>query len=61
MSRIGGDTGRPMLARPDVSSLHAERQAIYESVATLTVDTDRRLPEDVTLDILARLSGGSCS
>jgi shikimate kinase len=61
MSRVGGDTGRPMLARPDVSSLHAERQAIYESVATLTVDTDRRLPEDVTLDILARLSGGSCS
>jgi shikimate kinase len=55
--RVGGDTGRPMLARPDVSSLYAQRQAVYESVATLTIDTDARSPEDIALDILRRTAG----
>ena len=36
-----------MLARPDVSSVYAERQIVYESAATLIVDTDARSPEDV--------------
>jgi shikimate kinase len=57
IARVGGDKGRPMLARPDVSSLYAERQAVYESVATVTVDTDGRLPEEIVLDVLARLDG----
>jgi shikimate kinase len=52
--RVGGDTGRPMLARPDVSSLYAEREPIYASVATIVIDTDARPPEDITLDILHR-------
>ena len=55
--RVGGDTGRPMLARPDVEALHAQRQAGYESVATVTVDTDGRLPEEIALDLLASLDG----
>ena len=55
MSRVSGDTGRPMLARPDLSSLYAERQAIYESIATLRVDTDGRIPEEIVLEVLARL------
>ena len=55
--RVGGDEGRPMLARPDVEALHAERQAVYASVATVTVDADGRLPEEIALDILARLDG----
>jgi shikimate kinase len=55
MSRVGGDKGRPMLARPDVPALYARRQALYASVATRTVDTDRRLPEEIVLDVLAVL------
>jgi shikimate kinase len=52
MSRIGGDKGRPMLARPDVTEVYERRQAVYASVATLTVDTDGRAPEDIALAIL---------
>ncbi|HWG03024.1 MAG TPA: shikimate kinase [Trebonia sp.] len=55
LARVGGDTGRPMLARPDVPAVYAARQAVYASVATLTVDTDGRAPEDVVAEILARL------
>jgi shikimate kinase len=55
LTRVGGDTGRPMLARPDVEALHAERQVVYASVATVTVDTDGRLPEEIVLDLLASL------
>ena len=57
LARVGGDEGRPMLARPGVQALHAERQAVYASVATLTVDTDGRLPDEIALDLLAALGG----
>ena len=57
MSRVGGDRGRPMLARPDVPGLYARRQALYAAVATVTVDTDQRLPEEIVLDVLAGLDG----
>ena len=53
LARVGGDTGRPMLARPGVAALHAERQALYASVATVTVDTGGRLPDEIVLDLLA--------
>ena len=56
LARVGGDGGRPMLARPDVSDVYAARQAGYASVATLTVDTDGRTPEDVVAEVLARMS-----
>jgi shikimate kinase len=55
LARVGADTGRPMLARPDVEALHAERQAVYASVATVAVDTDGRLPDEIVPDLLARL------
>ena len=55
LTRVGGDTGRPMLARADVQALHAERQAIYASVATVTVDTDGRTPDEIVLELLASL------
>ncbi len=55
MSRVGGDSGRPMLARPDVPALYAERRSLYASVATLTVDTDARPPEEIALAVLAAL------
>ena len=55
MSRVGGDRGRPLLARPDVAELHRDRDPLYASVATLTIDVDGRSPDDLALDILARL------
>jgi shikimate kinase len=55
MSRVGGDQGRPMLARPDVRELYTERQALYASVATLTVGTDGRTPDEIALAALAAL------
>ncbi|MGH3171065.1 MAG: shikimate kinase [Trebonia sp.] len=56
LARVGGDEGRPMLARPDVADVYATRQAAYSSVATLPVDTGGRLPEDIAGDILTRLT-----
>ena len=55
LARVGGDQGRPMLARPDVQVLHAEREAIYASVATVTVDTDGHSPEDIALEVQGAL------
>ncbi len=55
MRRVGGDGGRPMLARPDVERLFAERDPRYREAATLTVSTDRRVPEEIALDILAHV------
>jgi len=57
MSRVGGDKGRPMLARPNVQSVYEDRQALYASVATITVDTDARLPDEIVLDVLTALDG----
>ena len=56
LARVGGDSGRPMLARPDIAEVFRDRQEIYSSVATLTVDTDGRAPEAAASDILARLA-----
>ena len=55
MRRVGGDQGRPMLARGDVARLHEDRDPLYARAATLTVDADGRSPEEIALDILARL------
>ena len=54
LRRVGGDDGRPVLARPDLAALYQHRLAVYAGVATLTVPTDGRRPEAVTEDILAR-------
>jgi shikimate kinase len=54
--RVGGDGGRPMLARPGIADIYAGRQAAYETVATLAVDVDGRSPEDIAAVILARFS-----
>ena len=56
LARVGGDSGRPMLARPDVTEVYAARQEIYSAVATLTVDTDGRSPTEAASDILARVN-----
>ena len=55
LNRVGGDGGRPMLARRDIADVFAGRQAAYSAVATLTADVDGRSPEDISADILSRL------
>jgi shikimate kinase len=55
MRRVGGDRGRPMLARPGVERLLAERDPGYAAVATRIVETGHRGPEEIALDVLARL------
>jgi shikimate kinase len=55
MRRVGGDEGRPLLARPDLPGLYQRRLPVYAAVATLTVPTEGRRPEDISDDILAHL------
>ena len=57
LRRVGGDGGRPVLARPDLPAVYERRLKAYARVATLTVPTDDRRPETVSKDILARLAG----
>ena len=54
LRRVGGDRGRPLLARPDLAAVYQRRLGVYAGVATLTVRTDGRRPEAVAEDILAR-------
>jgi shikimate kinase len=56
MARVGGDPGRPLLARPDLAATYRRRLPIYAGIATLTVATDGRRPETIAADILARLA-----
>ncbi len=54
LQRVGGDGGRPMLARPDLPAVYERRLTAYAEVAALTVATDDRRPETIIEDILAR-------
>ncbi|GAB3195012.1 shikimate kinase [Nocardioides hungaricus] len=59
VKRVGLGTSRPMLlgnVRGRVKALMDERTPVYESVATLVVDTDGRSPEDVAEEIAATLA-----
>jgi len=56
VARVGGDDGRPMLARPDLAAVYRRRLAAYQAVATLTVPTDGRGPEDVCREIMTSLA-----
>ena len=56
MLRVGGDQGRPLLARPDLAATYQRRLPLYAGIATVTVRTDDRPPRLVTDDILARLT-----
>jgi shikimate kinase len=55
LERVGGDEGRPLLARPDLPALYRRRLPVYAAVATLTVRTDARPPEAISEEVLARL------
>ena len=57
--RVGLGTARPLLlgnVRARIKSLLDERTPVYESVATETVDTDGRTPEEVADEIVRKVS-----
>ena len=57
--RIGLARDRPLLAinpRSQLRVLMEERRPLYESVATITVSTDDRTPEEVADAVLARVA-----
>jgi shikimate kinase len=58
VKRVGLGQGRPLLAvNPRATLRHQleQRRPLYESVATLTVATDGRTPDEVAAEILATL------
>ena len=58
VKRVGLGASRPLLlgnVRGRIKALLDERTPIYESLATLTVDTDGRTPDEVAGEILAAL------
>lgn len=60
--RVGLDTARPLLlgnVRGTLKKLLDERTPVYEAVATLTVDTDGRTPEEVAEEVRRRVGGPS--
>ena len=59
MSRVGGDQGRPMLARADVAQLHKDRDPLYAQASTVIIEAGGRCPEEISLDILTRLEEAS--
>lgn len=62
VKRVGLGTSRPLLlgnVRSRIKALLDERTPVYESVATLVVETDGRTPEQVAGEILAALDDAS--
>ena len=58
LRRVGMQGGRPLLAvnpRATLKHLLEQRLPLYAEVATITVDTDGRTPDDVTAEIVANL------
>ena len=59
VKRVGLGSARPLLlgnVRGRIKTLLDERTPIYESVATLVVDTDGRTPDEVAAEIVAALA-----
>jgi shikimate kinase len=56
--RVGLGVGRPLLTvnpRATLRYLLDQRRPLYEAVATVTVETDGRTPEEITAEILASI------
>jgi len=58
VSRVGLGAGRPLLAinpRATLKHLLDQRRPLYEAVATITVSTDGREPEEIADELAGRL------
>ena len=59
VKRVGLGSGRPLLlgnVRSRIKALLDERTPVYESVASLVVETDGRDPEDIAREIAQALA-----
>lgn len=60
VKRLRGSTGRPLLQggslEEKISGLMQAREAIYEQVADITIETDGRTPEEV-IELLKEIAG----
>lgn len=60
VARVGLDHGRPLLAinpRATLRHLMEQRRPLYEQVATHTVGTSGRTPQEVVLEIVSLIKG----
>ena len=57
LARVGGDPGRPVLARPDLELVYASRVPAYLEVADVTVATDGLRPAAVADAVAAAVRG----
>ena len=60
VARVGLDHGRPLLAvnpRATLRFLMEQRKPLYEQVATHTIDTSGRTPEEVIAEIVSLVKG----
>lgn len=55
LARVGGDAGRPMLARPDLAEVYAGRQQDYREAASVVVPVAGRTPDEVADAVLSEL------
>jgi len=55
LARVGGDAGRPMLARPDLAELYAGRQQAYRDAASVVVPVAGRTPAQVVAEVRSAL------
>lgn len=55
LARVGGDAGRPMLARPDLAEVYAGRQQAYRDAASVVVPVAGRTPDEVADAVLSEL------
>lgn len=63
LARVGADSGRPVLARPDLPELYAARQQLYREVASVTVSSAaesgqsaEQIVDQLTARVLAALA-----
>lgn len=64
VKRVGLGVGRPLLlgnVRSRIKALLDERQPIYAEVASTTVATDGRDPEDVAAEVAAHVEAGTAT
>ena len=62
VKRVGLGTARPLLlgnVRARIKALLDERTPVYESVATVVVDTEGRTAEEVAAEVVVALEGAS--
>ncbi|MFV0460058.1 MAG: shikimate kinase [Actinomycetales bacterium] len=59
LARVGRDEFRPMLQVPDLRGLYERRLPLFDECASITIDTDGRRAEAITLEALEQLPEAS--